>query len=72
MLKAYFDLLLTYKNFGDAFASIGVREPQPRASEAFSQFGNFHRQMEKDGIKMLKAVKPVSQFIITPKNIQKN
>lgn len=45
--------------FGDAFAAIGVREPQPRASEAFRQFGDYHRQMEKYGIKMLKSVKPV-------------
>ncbi|XP_077297394.1 protein interacting with PRKCA 1 isoform X2 [Arctopsyche grandis] len=59
MLKAYFDLLQTYKNIGDAFAAIGVREPQPRASEAFSQFGSYHRQIEKDGIKMLKAIKPI-------------
>ena len=46
--------------FGDTFAGIGVREPQPRASEAFRQFGDYHRQMEKGGIKMLKSVKPVS------------
>lgn len=60
MLKAYFDLFQTYKSIGDAFAAIGVREPQPRASEAFSQFGSYHRQIEKDGIKMLKSIKPVS------------
>jgi hypothetical protein len=46
--------------FGDTFAGIGVREPQPRASEAFRTFGDQHRQMEKAGIKMLQAVKPVS------------
>jgi hypothetical protein len=46
--------------FADTFAGIGVREPQPRASEAFRQFGDYHRQMEKFGIKMLKSVKPVS------------
>lgn len=45
--------------FGDAFAAIGVREPQPRASEAFRQFGEQHRQMEKFGVSMLKAVKPI-------------
>lgn len=59
MLKAYFDLFQTYKSIGDAFAAIGVREPQPRASEAFSQFGGYHREIEKDGIKMLKSIKPV-------------
>lgn len=45
--------------FGDAFAAIGVREPQPRASEAFRQFGEQHRQMEKFGVIMLKSLKPI-------------
>ncbi|XP_063834291.1 PRKCA-binding protein isoform X2 [Ostrinia nubilalis] len=59
MLKAYFDLLQTYKSLGDIFAAIGVREPQARASEAFSKFGQYHRELERDGIKMLKALKPI-------------
>lgn len=59
MLKAHFDVLQTYQNFGNAFAVISVREPQPRASEAFRLFGEVHRNMERDGVKMLKAVKPV-------------
>ncbi|KAI4491845.1 hypothetical protein M0804_003237 [Polistes exclamans] len=45
--------------FGDTFAAIGVREPQPRASEAFRQFGEQHRQMEKFGVTMLKTLKPI-------------
>lgn len=45
--------------FGDTFAAIGVREPQPRASEAFRQFGDQHRQMEKFGVAMLKSLKPI-------------
>lgn len=49
-------------DFGDAFAAIGVREPQPRASEAFSRFGDYHRQMEKFGIDTLRAIKPVILF----------
>ncbi|XP_063228846.1 PRKCA-binding protein isoform X2 [Bacillus rossius redtenbacheri] len=59
VLQAFFSLLQVYKAFGDTFAGIGVREPQPRASEAFRQFGDYHRQMEKYGIKMLKTVKPI-------------
>lgn len=59
MLKAYFDLLLVYKLFGDQFAEMSVREPISRASEAFRLFGEFHRGMEKDGILMIKALKPV-------------
>nr|CAG4644015.1 EOG090X07J4 [Lepidurus arcticus] len=45
--------------FGDTFATIAVREPQPRASEAFTVFGDLHRQMEKKGIAMLKQLKPI-------------
>ncbi|XP_076663327.1 protein interacting with PRKCA 1 isoform X1 [Andrena cerasifolii] len=58
-LHAFFDLTQIYKVFGDAFAAIGVREPQPRASEAFRQFGEQHRQMEKFGVTMLKSLKPI-------------
>ncbi|XP_046972814.1 PRKCA-binding protein isoform X1 [Vanessa cardui] len=59
MLKSYFDVLQTYKSLGDIFASIGVREPQARASEAFTKFGSYHRLLERDGIKMLKTLKPI-------------
>uniref|UniRef100_A0A182QR49 PRKCA-binding protein n=1 Tax=Anopheles farauti TaxID=69004 RepID=A0A182QR49_9DIPT len=59
MLKAHFDVLQTYQAFGNIFASISVREPQPRASEAFRIFGELHRNMEKDGIKMIKSLKPI-------------
>ncbi|XP_045507056.1 PRKCA-binding protein isoform X2 [Colias croceus] len=59
MLKSYFDLLQTFKSLGDIFASIGVREPQARASEAFTKFGQYHRLLERDGIKMLKTLKPI-------------
>lgn len=50
----------TYQAFGNCFANISVREPQPRASEAFRIFGEMHRNMERDGVKMLKAIKPVN------------
>lgn len=45
---------------GDVFASIAVREPQPRASEAFRLFGEQHRNMERIGHEMLQNTKPVS------------
>jgi len=45
--------------FGEVFASIGVREPQPAASEAFTIFGEAHRSMEKFAIRMLKTLKPM-------------
>ncbi len=59
VLRGYFDLLMVEKEMGDIFCNIGVREPQKTASEAFCQFGEYHRQMEKYGIKMLKATKPI-------------
>lgn len=49
--------------FGEVFSGIGVREPQPAASEAFSKFGEAHRSMEKFAITMLKTVKPVSEEV---------
>ena len=44
---------------GDEFCKIGVREPQKAANEAFCEFGEYHRQMEKFGISMLKQTKPI-------------
>lgn len=59
LLRAFFDLSQSHRAFGDVFNSIGVREPQPAASEAFTQFGEAHRNMERYAIKMLKTVKPM-------------
>ncbi|KAL7741465.1 hypothetical protein ACLKA6_000786 [Drosophila palustris] len=59
MLKAYYDLLQTYKSFGDCFTQISAHEPQQRASEAFRTFGEFHRSLEKDGLAIIKQIKPV-------------
>jgi len=47
--------------FGEVFANIGCREPQPQASEVFTTFGEAHRSIERYAIKMLKTVKPVCQ-----------
>lgn len=59
VLHAHMELLQTIKAMGDVFASLAVREPQPRASEAFRLFGEQHRNMEKAGLEMIKMVKPV-------------
>ncbi|KAM7352526.1 protein interacting with PRKCA 1 isoform 1-T1 [Cochliomyia hominivorax] len=59
MLKAYYDLLQTYREFGDCFMRISTREPQLRASEAFRMFGEFHRNLEKDGLAVIKNIKPI-------------
>ena len=47
------------QNFGTEFCEMSVREPQPRASEVYRAFGEMHRNLEKDGIIMIKALKPV-------------
>ena len=60
LLRAYLELLRVVKVFGETFAQIGVREPQPRASLAFTQFADYHRAIEKRGVEMVKQLKPVS------------
>ncbi|CAH1794593.1 unnamed protein product, partial [Owenia fusiformis] len=59
LLRAFFDLAQSHRAFGEVFCAIGVREPQKSASEAFSEFGEAHRNIEKFAIKMLKTVKPM-------------
>ncbi|XP_018563548.1 PRKCA-binding protein isoform X3 [Anoplophora glabripennis] len=59
VLQAHMELQQAVKAMGDVFAGLAVREPQPRASEAFRLFGEQHRNMEKTGHDMIKKVKPV-------------
>ncbi|XP_069766033.1 PRKCA-binding protein isoform X1 [Narcine bancroftii] len=59
LLRAFFELSQTHRSFGDVFSVIGVREPQPAASEAFVKFAEAHRNIEKFGIRLLKTVKPM-------------
>lgn len=59
VLQAHMELHQTIKAMGDVFAGLAVREPQPRASEAFRLFGEQHRNMEKIGNGMVQKVKPV-------------
>lgn len=63
LLKAIFEMATTHKAFGDLFASIGAREQQVKASEAFSKFGEAHRQIDKFAHGLLKTIKPVSSII---------
>ncbi|XP_067123370.1 PRKCA-binding protein isoform X2 [Centruroides vittatus] len=65
MLKKFYDMCEVYRAFGEVFAEIGVREPQPSASEAFSKFAKAHRNMEKHGIKMLRTVRPMLTDLAT-------
>ncbi|CAF1116623.1 unnamed protein product [Didymodactylos carnosus] len=59
VLKAIFELAHTHRNFGNAFANIGAREPQLKASEAFTKFGEAHRQIDRYAITLLRTVKPM-------------
>lgn len=57
--------------FGDVFSVIGVREPQPAASEAFVKFADAHRNIEKFGIHLLKTIKPVKNLTVGVKGLEK-
>ncbi|XP_035759118.1 PRKCA-binding protein isoform X1 [Egretta garzetta] len=59
LLRAFFELSQTHRAFGDVFSVIGVREPQPAASEAFVKFADAHRNIEKFGVHLLKTIKPM-------------
>jgi hypothetical protein len=59
VLKAYFNVFQAMHAFGTEFCHMSIREPQPTASEAYRAFGEMHRTLEKDGIQMIKALKPV-------------
>lgn len=59
LLKSMFEMATCHKAFGDLFASIGAREQQLNASNAFSKFGEAHRQMDKFAHTLLKTIKPV-------------
>lgn len=59
LLKSIFELSTVHKAFGDVFASIGSREQQVKASDAFSKFGEAHRQIDKFAYALLKTLKPM-------------
>jgi len=59
LLRSIFELSVTHKAFGDVFATIGSREQQVSASEAFSKFGDAHRQLDKFAYSLMKTIKPM-------------
>jgi len=59
LLQSFFQMAQLHKELGDIFASIGVRELQPNASEGFAIFAECHRGFNKAGIDFLKQVKPM-------------
>lgn len=59
----YVFVIHLFLEFGDTFAEIGAREPQPRASEVLVRFAEYHRQMERQGLVLIKALKPVNKSI---------
>jgi hypothetical protein len=63
VLKGIFELAYIHRAFGDAFANIGAREPQAKASEAFTQFGDAHRQIDRYALTLLQTIKPVHRKI---------
>lgn len=65
IIKCFLELSTSHRDFGDIFSEIGVREPQPAASEAFSTLGEAHRSVEKSALQCLSKVKPVVQDLST-------
>ncbi|CAG0919738.1 unnamed protein product [Notodromas monacha] len=59
LMKAMCNFARAQRSFGEAFSSIGVREPQPRASEVFTTFGEYHRLTEKTAYSFLQRAGPV-------------
>ncbi|XP_066934039.1 PRKCA-binding protein-like isoform X2 [Clytia hemisphaerica] len=59
LLQSYFQMSNLHKELGDIFASIGVRELQPNASEGFAIFAECHRGFNKSGFDFLKKMKPM-------------
>ncbi|KAL8612601.1 PRKCA-binding protein [Nucella lapillus] len=59
LLKGIFELSQSHKAFGEVFSSIGMREPQPAASQAFTVFGEAHRSMERFALDMLRTLRPM-------------
>lgn len=64
-LQSFYNLAQTHKELGEIFASIGVRELQPNASEAFAIFSEAHRNFERLGMDYLKKVKPMLSDLST-------
>ena len=62
LLKSIMELSFTHKTFGDIFSSIGAREPQPKASESFSKFGDSHRQKDKSASGTVSPVRSILRF----------
>ena len=75
VLKGLFQLSCIHRSFGDAFASIGAREPQLKASLAFTAFGDAHRKIDQFAVALLRTVKPVnhpSDLICAPQLLHSN
>lgn len=56
---------IIFSVFGDIFAEIGAREPQKAASEAFTVFGEAHRNIDKQGLKLLRVLHPMLNDLST-------
>ncbi|EDV27862.1 uncharacterized protein TRIADDRAFT_53974 [Trichoplax adhaerens] len=65
MMKSTAKLIAAHKAFGEAFAAIGVKEPQANASLAFSRFGEAHRNLERFGTQLLRNIAPIVTDLMT-------
>ncbi|KRY16615.1 PRKCA-binding protein, partial [Trichinella patagoniensis] len=58
LLNAQFNMAEVYREFGDIFCEIGSREPHVSSAEAFMNFGQVHRGMEKRTLTMIELLRP--------------
>ncbi|KAL5967295.1 PRKCA-binding protein [Taenia solium] len=59
LVRAIFQLSKVHRTFGEIMSQIGVKEPQVRAGQAFTHFGEAHRELEKFAIDTLKQLRPI-------------
>lgn len=59
LLKSYFTLCKTHREFGDIFAEISCRDGTESGSSAFGKFSGAHRGFEKSGLKLITTLKPM-------------
>ncbi|VDM23435.1 unnamed protein product [Hydatigera taeniaeformis] len=59
LVRAIFQLSKVHRTFGEIMSQIGVKEPQVRAGQAFTHFGEAHRELEKFAVGTLKQLQPV-------------
>ena len=65
LFKQMHHLSQVHRGMGDVFTEVGCKDPHPSASEAFTIFGESHRQLEKHALDLFKDMRPLLQDLRT-------